>query len=75
MNKKKLVVAGRCPLCFGELRYGNNEHNGDTISYFWKCLNCKETGLEVYTIKFSEHFVDSSDSFFPEGSEIGDNNE
>ena len=49
------MVQGKCPLCGGELEYGDQSTDADSISNAWECVECGATGLEVPSITFDCH--------------------
>ncbi len=47
---------GICPICGGELEYGDDEPLDDGGVYEWTCPNCGATGKEGYNKVFDQHY-------------------
>ena len=47
---------GICPICGGELEYGDDEPLDDGGVYEWTCPSCGATGKEGYSKVFDRHY-------------------
>lgn len=47
---------GICPICGGELEYGDDEPLDDGGVYEWTCPSCGATGKEGYNKVFDKHY-------------------
>ena len=47
---------GICPICGGELEYGDDEPLDDGGVYEWTCPSCGATGKEGYNKVFDQHY-------------------
>lgn len=58
MEMKALGVdeEGICPICGGELEYGDDEPLDDGGVYEWTCSSCGATGKEGYNKVFDQHY-------------------
>lgn len=58
MEENKFVKneRGVCPVCGkSELDYIDSDEFGDTVTYFYECMNCHATGAEIYELRFVRH--------------------
>ena len=47
---------GICPICGGELEYGDDKPLDDGGVYEWTCPSCGATGKEGYSKVFDQHY-------------------
>lgn len=59
--------AGICPICGGELEYGDDEPIDDGGVIEWTCPSCGATGKEGYSKVFDKHYnvTDGEGNPFP----------
>ena len=56
---------GICPFCGSDnLGYGQAEFDSNTVCYHWKCMECKNKGIEWYSLKFDRHDICDEDGNF-----------
>ena len=62
---------GICPICGGELEYGDDEPLDDGGVYEWTCLHCGATGKEGYDKVFDRHYdvQDGNGNPYPDSSD------
>lgn len=51
-------TAGICPVCGGDLAYGDSDIQDESYIYDWACPACGRSGKECHSLVFNEHVVD-----------------
>lgn len=66
---------GICPICGGDLEYGDDEPLDDGGVYEWTCLHCGATGKEGYSKVFDRHYdvQDKNGDPYPDPSDSTQN--
>ena len=56
MKNQDADEEGVCPICGGELEYGNDKPLDDGGVYEWTCPDCGAIGKEGYSKVFDRHY-------------------